>query len=108
VTFESDEFLELMPHEVTVAKVSSRNSYGEVTYGAASAPIRARVVRKARMVRTDSGDEAVSSAHAWLAGAPGVTTADKVTLPDGTAPPIIAVERYPDEDGDHHELLLFA
>jgi hypothetical protein len=97
------EYLELMVDTVMIAPATSRNAYGADSYGTPVAH-RARVVRKNQMVRTDSGQELVSRTQAWIYGAPGITPRDQITLPDGTHPQILSVDRFPDENGPHHEV----
>ena len=96
------EFLDLMPHTVTIANLSSRDAYGVPTYGTATS-YRARVVRKAQIVKDVTGAEVVSSTQVWLFGTSGVTPESRITLPDSSTPKILMVESYPDEEGDHHD-----
>ena len=46
---------------------------------------------------------------AWVrsTGAVSITVSDRVPLPDGSHPPVVGVERYPDEDGENHVKVLF-
>ena len=96
------EFLELMPHTVSIANLSSRNSYGVPTFGTATS-YRARVVKKAEIVRDTAGAEVVSTTQVWLYGTSGVTPESRITLPDSSTPSILMVETYPDETGYHHD-----
>jgi len=105
MSFE-DAFLDMMPHTVTVAPVTSRDKFGTRTYGAAvSYP--ARVVEEQRRITTLDGVEGMSSHTVWIAphtssGIPNLGPESLITLPDGSTPPILRVEVYPDEEGDHH------
>lgn len=105
MTIEAD-FADLMVDTITIAGPTTRNVRGEASYGA-EASYRARVVRRNRMVRTDGGDEVASRTQAWVFGISGATVASRVVLPDGTSPPVLAVELYPDENGAHHEVIYF-
>lgn len=96
------EFLDLMPHTVSIAHLSSRDAYGVPTYGTATS-YRARVVKKAEMVRDTSGADVVSTTQVWLYGTSSVTPESQITLPDATTPKILMVETYADEDGYHHD-----
>lgn len=98
------EFLELMTQTVTIAPFSSNNAYGEPSFGTAVS-YSARVVNKPKMIRNAQGKEVVSMAQTWLYGSPTVTPDDRITLPDGTQPPILYVAQYPDENGAHHEVV---
>jgi len=72
------------------------DAYGTRTYATAK-ELRARVEFAPRLVRTLGGDEVTASATAWVEqGDKVIGTKDKITLPDGTSPPILTVERTPD------------
>lgn len=58
-------------------------------------------------MRTADGQERVSVARAWIFGSPGVIADDRVILPDGSQPATLEVRRFPDEQGLHHDLVLF-
>lgn len=105
MTIES-EFADLMNQEITIAAPTTRTFRGEASHAAAT-PYQARVVHRSRMIRTDGGDTISSKSQAYVFGAPGTTVDHLVTLDDGTTPPVIMVERYPDEDGMHHEVIWF-
>ena len=102
------EFLELMVDTVVITTATGvRNLYAREGQSSTSASYRGRYVRRNQMVRDDAGDEVVSRSQLWLFGAPSLTPRDKITLPDGTTPVILAVERYPDDNGAHHEKVFF-
>lgn len=47
------------------------------------------------------GAEMLSTSHLWILGTPDIGYEDRVYVQDDTAfPPILSVERYPDENGD--------
>ena len=74
------------------------DAYGTRTYATAR-DLRARIEFAPRLVRTLGGDEVTARATAWVEqGDKVIGTKDKITLPDGTTPPIISVERRPDSD----------
>lgn len=102
----ADKFLDMMTDTVTWAVLTSRNDFGVPTY-AAGTSFEARVVRKHKLVRDAAGDQVVSTAQAWIGGTPAINPQDKVTLSDGTSPPIIAVERFQDEVGASHSVVFF-
>ena len=100
------EFKELMPHTVTLKTVSSRDSYNTITYSTGT-NYTARVVYKNERVRLANGSESVARGMVWLFGAPTVTIEDQLVLPDSSTPEILAIEKFPDEDGDHHTKVYF-
>lgn len=99
------EFAELFTQTVTVEPFDMYDSYAQPQYKAGT-EYTARTVHKNRMVRDATGKEVVSTATTWVYGAPGITVKDRITLPNGNRPVILSVERYPDENGDHHEKVL--
>jgi hypothetical protein len=95
-------FDDVLPDAVTVEPWTGQNPNGGATYGPAVAIARARVVRGSKMFRDDRGQQVLSIATLY-AGASEVRIGpkDRVTLPDGTQPPILGSPSvYPDESGD--------
>jgi len=106
------DWVDMMPHTVSLEPFVSEDAYGLPTYGA-SVDYRARVIRKPHYVRGQEGKDITADGMVWLGPptsdltsdtVPTVTTRDRITLPDGTltTPPILSVSKIPDEDGDHH------
>lgn len=95
------DWSDLFPQTVTIASLSSRAAYGKQTFGSATS-YSARVVDKAQKIRDPDGQEVLARTVVWVQGTPTVTPQDRITLPDGTTPPILNAEKYPDESGDHH------
>ncbi|WP_207456064.1 hypothetical protein [Azospirillum sp. SYSU D00513] len=93
-----DDLADLMPDVVEHAPANGHDVYGAPSYGPAST-YRARVAYRSRLVRDRNGDTVAARGSAWLAGAPVVGLDDRVTLPDGTSPPLLAVDRLTDERG---------
>lgn len=91
-----------MPHSVTIAAVSTRNGYGEPTYGSGTS-YTARVVKKQSKVRSFTGEETVAQGTIWIKGTPGLTPQHQITVPSGffasTTPPLIGCEQIVDETG---------
>lgn len=98
------DFLALMPHTVTIQPLTGRDEYSRPTYGP-GIQYRARVVGKQKLVRAADGSERVSATTIYVVGVSGISPEDRITLPDGSQPPILAVSRMPDERGDHHEVV---
>lgn len=97
---------DLMPHTITVAELSGRDGYGAPAYGS-EASYTARVIYKPTKVRGPEGNDVVAKGLVWISGTPTIDTEDRLTLPDGSTPPIMAVDRIPDEDGEHHVKVYF-
>ena len=101
------ELLDLMPHTVTVAPWTGQDKNTVPTYGAVVS-YQARITGRVRMVRTTSGQDAVSTRTIYLGSAPALSPKDKLTLPAGevpVSPPILAIARVADEDGPHHTVV---
>jgi hypothetical protein len=104
----STELDALMPHTITVAGLASFTTagYGTPAFGSAST-YTARVVGKQILVDTFRGTEELTKTVVWVKATSTFGPSDQITLPDGTTPELLAVETYPDEDGSHHQKLMF-
>ena len=81
-----------------------RDGYGKPTYlPAATYP--ARVEGKNQIVRTANGDERASTTQVTLAGGPTIGAEDRLTLPDGSSPGIVAIATVPGASGTHMTIL---
>ncbi len=102
-----NDFADCMPHTITHEEFSGRDGYGKSLYGS-SANYSARVVYKPTKVRTAEGREQLARGVVWILGAPEeVIPEDRITLPDGTTPTIMAVDIIADEKGDSHTKVYF-
>ena len=102
----TDDLRDMFPSTAAWAPLTGRAESGAPTYGAGTS-FAARLVRRHKLVRDTQGDQVVSTAHVWLLGSPAVAPDDRVQLADGTAPPIVAVERFEDEAGASHTKVYF-
>lgn len=106
MAFES-AFLSMMPSTIKVSTRTGHSNYGEPTFAATTTNYRARIVDKPGFVRTANGETIEFTSVCWIASTGGtITVDDRVTMPGGTTPQIVAVERYPDQDGNHHVKLM--
>jgi len=55
-----------------------------------------------RLTRTAENTDAVVAGKVIIFGVADITLDDKVELPDGSEPVIVAVDQHDDEDGPHH------
>ena len=101
--------LALMPStlKVNALKGVSSDGYCIPTWSSSTKSYRCRVVEKQTLVHTFEGDEQVARTVAWVRSTSTFGPWDKITLPVGTTPRLLAVEDYPDEDGAHHQKLMF-
>lgn len=96
-----NDWRDMFPDTVTYAEFVDRTDYGKPNYGT-PVSYSARIVRRPRFVRKADGSEVVSSVTVWLAAFVDAGAQDQITLPDGTTPEVLTVEKYTDESGDHH------
>lgn len=96
---------DLLQQQVTIEPFTSRNDYGAATYGA-PVPYPCRVVEDLQMLRQPDGSQKLARHKVTLDGDAVVDPRDRLTLPDGTVPRILAVERYPDETGTIYTVLV--
>jgi len=101
------DFTDMMPHTIQLSEFSGSNdSYGAPVY---NSPVSyaARVSYKPTLVKNKEGEEVVARGVAWVGSAIVVNTEDQIELPDGTTPPVLAVDSLADEDGLHHSKVYF-
>lgn len=102
------DFLDLMPQTVTLTPFSSIDKYGERTFGTAK-NVKARVVDREERIAIAGGEYAIARGKVYLGElvSPVPSTKDQLTLPDGSTPEILAVRKFPDQAGDHHQVVFF-
>jgi hypothetical protein len=101
------ELLELMPHVVTYERNTGVDEFGQPTY-ASPVLVRARVEGRMRRTMGADGIERVSSITIYLSTSPGISPADRITLPEGfnpRQPTIIGIERQSDQHGPYYEAI---
>lgn len=102
-----DDVHDLLTATVRHARALARDGYSRVTVWTPEVEHPARVVYRHRLVRSRTGDFVASRGHAWIFGADDIALDDRITLPDGSASTLLAVERYGDEAGRHHHKVFF-
>jgi hypothetical protein len=96
---------ELMTDTVTIAAVSSLDSYGKRTHGTPTTYSACRIQTGNRKVTAPDGQERVAVGRVYLPNAPTVTINDRLLLPGNVLAPIIAVDEFHDEQGTHHTIV---
>jgi hypothetical protein len=105
------EFDELLTETVTRQPYTGQDKYGQATFGSAE-NVQCRIVQRPEIVRQAGGEstgvmrEVVAKARIYCRAVPGWGLRDRVTLPDGSQPVILEVHTYPDEDGEHHQVVV--
>lgn len=105
--FERTTFESLMPSTIVRSTRTGHTNYGAPQFSTTTTKIRARVVTKQGTVRNSEGEDVVFKTVAWAASTGVIDPSDRLVLPDGSAPPVLSIERYPDADGTHHHKLFF-
>lgn len=95
----------LLTQTVTFEPFVSRTDYGKESYGApVSYP--ARVTEQLVLVRQPDGSEKLARHKVRLDGDAVIEARGRLTLPDGSQPPILSVDRAPDETGGTYTVLV--
>lgn len=112
MSFDPD-FLELMPHTVTLTPPTGRNAQGQPVYdGSVAKSYRARIVGQVIQLRTRSGAQSTQGFLVYVAlGSDTITPDYQLTLPNsavwqGRNPFIYSVSVLTDEDGVHHAKIM--
>jgi hypothetical protein len=101
------ELAELLTQTLTVEPKTGRDKYDRLTYGPAVS-YGCRVTNKQVLVALPDGSTRTSRAYVILdADAAALDREDKVTLPDGSKPPILSITPLNDEDGSVHHLEVY-
>lgn len=100
----STVFLTMMDSTIKVSTRTGHSNYGAPTFAGTTTNFRARIVHKPGYVRGAENEEVAYRHVAWVrsTGSVSITASDRITMPDGTTPPVVGVERYPDDDGPNH------
>ena len=100
----STELLGLMPSTIKISTRVSHNNYAEGTWSTSTSSYRCRIVERPGYIRGPDNEEIAYSHVIWARSTSTgtITVSDRVTLPDGTTPPVVGVERIPDENGPNH------
>lgn len=103
-------FLNVMTQTLTVTRLTgvSTDGYGRPAYSTSALSRYCRVTEKQHLVRSFEGTQEVASTIVWVRSTSTFSPSDKITLPDGTTPPLLAVDEYRDDSGAlHHHTLHF-
>lgn len=98
------EFLTMMPRSIGIKPMTSRDAWGNRSYGTISY-YQGRIQNKRRKVINRDGDEVISETTLYLATTVNIGIDDQITMPSGFLPlhpEIIAVRPLDDDWGSHH------
>lgn len=106
MAFESD-FLDLMPHTISVYALASVNQYAEPTHSTSATSYTCLIQEMPSMVLDAYGEEVVSSHTVYVASTSRIPLTSKVVMPDGSEPHLVRSDVMSDEDGTAHHIVLF-
>ena len=101
------DFLEFMPHTISVYEHDGFNEYAEPSYSTTATTYSAMVEERPDVVRSAFGDEVVSSHVVYVASTARIDMTSRIVLPDGSEPPLIRSDVFSDETGNVHHVVLF-
>jgi hypothetical protein len=91
-----EDFSHWQNQTITIYAYSGFDAYGSPTWSTAGTAYSALVVGEVKSVRDRAGVEKISNTQIYLPGTVTVNIEDKIVLPDGSSPVIIAVPTFPD------------
>ena len=91
---------------VSLRSQTGLNDYGEPSVGTATSH-SAVLIRRDRKVISTAGAEVVSNMTVLIPENVSVKVTDQITLPDGSKPPIIAVESILDANGQPYMVKIY-
>lgn len=99
------DFGDLLTDTIMVQRIAGRDEYSRPLV---SAPIEllGRLERKQRRILLADNTEKLVVATFFTAETPVIHAGDLVTLDDGSGPPVIAVERMPDDRGQYYQAVM--
>ena len=99
------DFLDLCPHTVTLEALSTHDVYGAPSYST-GVSYTAHVVYMSKLVTAPDNREVTSHVQVYIpSSSASISEQDRLTLPDGTQPPIVKVDVYADDDGQHNVVI---
>lgn len=99
------EFSDLLLDTVSLAPLTGTDDYSVPQYGA-PVDYACRIVFKNRLVRTRDGSQVVSSHHLWLTYVEAAAPTWQLTMPDGSTPTILSIEKFKDTSAHHMKIYL--
>lgn len=106
-----DDLLDMMP-DTLIAQPGNLDAFGGFTASGESVSIPCYIEGEVKLVRDMSGRESVSSVQVYTGGVFSLTTTNhRYTLPARFLPredlQAISIDRASDENGAHHEVVMF-
>lgn len=96
---DTADLVELMGSKVGVELLISRDAYLVPTYGPRK-DYPAKITYDSHVVRGPNGENITANGIIWMAKESPIPTTARITLPDGTTPPILKSAAPADETGE--------
>ena len=101
------EYLTLMTQTITVYPYTSVDIYGKKVYSTSGSTYFAYIQEQPVMVLNYMGAEVIGSHTIYVASTSRLEITSKYVLPDASTPHPIRADVMYDEDGIHHNVLVF-
>lgn len=100
-------YLTMMTQTITVQPYTSVDIYGKKVYSGTASTYFAYIMEQPTKVLNYLGAEVISSHTAYIASTSRLDITSRYTFPDGDTPHPIRADVMYDEDGIHHNVVLF-
>lgn len=100
------DWADLCVQTIVWKQMTGRDNYGAPTFAAGVSFTGRRVFKNERVSAFEKqvkgqGAEVISASQIWILGTPDIGYDDRVYVQgDSLFPPVLSIERYPDENGD--------
>jgi hypothetical protein len=94
--------LSLLNYTVVIEHYNGMDEYTEYPNYQPPITLAAWVVARHRMLRTPTGEQVNANTTVIVNGDPAIGLLDRITLQDGTQPPILSVHKAMDQFGQIH------
>ena len=101
------DFADVLTQTVAVRNPTTKNGDGSQNFSTASVSYNARVVNANKQTRDLQGDIVQAAYVAWIASTGVLSPQARYQLPDGTTPPVLNLNVYPDENGNYFNRITF-
>lgn len=101
--------LKLFNQSLTLYRSVGQNSRGDRLYSTTGEIYKCRQENSQNLVKDRLGQDIITAKRTFVAapstGSPGINVDDKVVMPDGSVPKLVAVDTLSDAVGVNHQVL---
>jgi len=102
-----NEFLNLLKQTINIYAFVSYNFHNDFTWSSSPISVPSRVQELNKIIRDKAGQEAVSTCQIYVDGSTTIDPRDRIILPDGTYPEILAIKPEIDEFGNIYAKIIY-